>query len=231
LNTRVFELFDQLKVSPRGEYELTDTLQLLVKETKIKLLATTDYWIPIGYPWHILEAVEYFVPKIESQIEGTVEENVTIKGKVILPKSSTIKAGTYIEGNLIVGENSTIGPNAYLRDNVVVGSNCKVGFAVELKNSVIGSGTQIPHLSYLGDSILGNNVNFAGQSMATNFRHDSANIKTPIKGVMTDTGRMKFGTVIGDNAMLGANTVIYPGRKIWPGKTTLPAQTVDRDVE
>jgi UDP-N-acetylglucosamine diphosphorylase / glucose-1-phosphate thymidylyltransferase / UDP-N-acetylgalactosamine diphosphorylase / glucosamine-1-phosphate N-acetyltransferase / galactosamine-1-phosphate N-acetyltransferase len=230
LNTRIFEIFDQIKVSPRGEYEITDSLLLLAKETKIKVFSTVDYWIPVGYPWHILEATEYFMPKIESKIEGVVEENVVIKGKVILPKTSIIKSGSYIEGNVMIGEHTIIGPDAYLRDNVVIGSACKVGFGVEVKNSVIGNGSQVPHLSNIGDSILGNNVNFSGGSIVANWRHDGKTIQTPIKGKMTDTKREKFGTVIGDNVRLGINTTIYPGRKIWPGKTTLPGTIVDRDL-
>ncbi len=230
LSSRVFALFDQLQKTERGELELSDTLNLLVKETSVQVLEGADYWLPVGYPWHILEATEVLAPLIEDKREGTVEENVVMHGKVSLPKSSTIKSGTYIEGNVVVGENSVIGPNAYLRDNVVIGSNCKVGFSVELKNSVIGNKTQVPHLSYIGDSVIGENVNFAGGSLAANFRHDMKTVKTPIKTEMVDTGRIKFGTVIGDNVMLGAGTIIYPGRKIWPNKITLPGQVIDKDI-
>lgn len=230
LDTRVFSLFDEIKISPRGEYELTDTLQLLAQKTEIKVFATKDYWIPIGYPWHILEATEKFLPLIENKIEGTVEENVHIAGKVILPKSSTIKAGTYIEGNVLIGEHTTIGPNAHIRSNCTVGDNCIVGFGVELKNSVIGNNTRLPHLSYVGDSIFGTDVNFSGGCMTANYRHDGKAIQTPIKGVMTSVGRNKFGAVVGDHVMLGVGTLIYPGRKIWPGLTTRPGEIVEKDL-
>lgn len=230
LKGKVFELFRQLQPSVRGEYELTDTLNLLVKESPIQVLEAKDYWLPIGYPWHLLAATEFLAPQIESEIEGTVEENVVIKGKVVLPKSSTIKSGTYIEGNVIVGENSVIGPNAYLRESVVIGNNCKIGFSVEVKNSVFGNDTHVPHLSYVGDSVLADNVNFAGTSITANFRHDTKTIQTPVKGEMVDTGRLKLGTIIGENVKLGIGTTIYPGRKIWPNKTTLPDQIVDKDI-
>lgn len=230
LNTRVFELYDQLEISPRGEYEITDTLQLLADETTIQVVPSVDYWIPIGYPWHILEATEYLLPQLEAKVEGTVEDNVTIKGNVILPKSSTIKAGTYIEGNVLIGENCIIGPNAHLRENITIGDDCKVGFAVEIKNSVIGNKSQVPHLSYIGDSVLGQAVNFSGQSITANWRHDNQTIHTPIKGQMVDTKRIKLGAVIGDNVHLGTNTNIFPGRKIWPNQTTRPGQVVEKDI-
>ena len=88
----------------------------------------------------------------------------------------------------------------------------------------------MPHLSYVGDSILGNHVNFAGGSITANIRHDHANVKTPIKGQLVDSGRLKLGAIIGDHVHLGIQTKIYPGRKIWPHKTTLPGQVVDKDI-
>lgn len=230
LDTRIFDLFDQLTVSIRGEYELTDSLLMLAKQTTIKVLPTLDYWIPIGYPWHILEATEYFLPLLESKIEGRVEDNVVIKGKLILPESSRILEGSYIEGNVMIGENVVIGPGARLRDNVTIGNDSSIGFGVEIKNSVIGEGCRIPHLSSIGDSIIGDDVNIAGGCMVANWRHDDATIQTPIKGKMVDTMRRKFGCVIGDGVRLGINTSIYPGRKLWPNTTTKPGQVVDKDI-
>jgi bifunctional UDP-N-acetylglucosamine pyrophosphorylase/glucosamine-1-phosphate N-acetyltransferase len=64
-----------------------------------------------------------------------------------------------------------------------------------------------------------------------NLRHDNKNILSPVNGKMMDTGRRKFGTVIGDNVHLGINTLIYPGRKIWPGKSTLPGEIVKEDLQ
>ena len=112
----------------------------------------------------------------------------------------------------------------------MIGENSLVGFGVEIKNSIIGHHTHIPHLSYIGDSIIGNHVNIAGGCLAANYRHDQATIKTPIKGQMIDTGRVKFGTVIGDGVKLGVHTTIYPGRKIWPNLTTRPGQIIDKDL-
>lgn len=230
LSTRVFELFSSLKVSPRGEFELTDSLSLLAEETPIAVLPTQDYWIPIGYPWHILEAAEYFLPDIKDDRQGTIEPGVTITGKVRLPKSSIIKAGTYIDGNVHIGEHVIVGPTANLRGNVCIGDYSRIGFGVELKNSVIGKHVTMPHLAYIGDSIIGDYVNISAGCVAANVRHDGSDIETPIKGVMTTTGRRKFGAVIGEGVKLGVNTSIYPGRKIWPAKTTRPGQVVDKDI-
>jgi bifunctional UDP-N-acetylglucosamine pyrophosphorylase/glucosamine-1-phosphate N-acetyltransferase len=230
LHSRVFSLFDQLKVTKRGEFEITDSLQLLANESPIKVLKNEGYWIPIGYPWHIIDATEILSKEISENIEGTIEENVIITGTVVLPKSSKILAGTRIEGTAIIGENVVIGPQANLRENVVIGDNSKIGFCVEVKNTVIGKNSSVSHLNYVGDSIIGDNVNIAGGTVIANFRHDQKTVSTPVKGEMVDTNRKKFGTVLGDGVKLGINTSIYPGRKIWPGVKTLPGQIVDKDL-
>lgn len=230
LDSRIFALYDQLEITVRGEYEITDSLQLLAGQEKISVIAAPDYWIPIGYPWHILDATEHFLPLQTSKIEGNIGANVEQAGTLVLPASSSILPGCYLEGNILVGENVTIGPNARLRGNTVIGSHSHIGFGVEVKNSVLGESVRIPHLAYVGDSIIGNDVNIAGGSMIANWRHDAQPISTPIKGQMVSTQREKFGAVIGDHVRLGVNTSIYPGRKIWPNLSTRPGQIVDKDL-
>lgn len=230
LDARIFKLYDELEISVRGEYEITDSLQLLAKQEQISVIPASDYWIPIGYPWHILDATERFLPEQESKIEGEVATDVVQSGTLVLPASSRILPGSHLEGNVLVGENVVIGPNARLRGNTVIGDNSTVGFGVEVKNSVLGDSVRIPHLAYVGDSVVGNDVNIAGGTMIANWRHDAQPISTPVKGAMVNTLREKFGAVLGDGVRLGVNTSIYPGRKIWPGLSTRPGQVVDKDL-
>ena len=230
LNSRIFKLYNQLEISVRGEYEITDSLQLLAKQEKITVIAAPDYWIPIGYPWHILEATEYFLQLQTSTIDGEVDSSVHQAGTLVLPKSSKILADCHLEGNILIGENVTIGPGARIRGSTVIGNNSHVGFSVEVKNCVLGENVHIAHLAYLGDSIIGDDVNIAGGSMIANWRHDDQPIATPIKGQMVSTDRKKFGAVIGAHVRLGVNTSVYPGRKIWPNLSTRPGQIVDKDL-
>lgn len=230
LSGKIFSYYAKLQISVRGEYELTDSLEMLAKDVPIAVIKAPDYWIPIGYPWHILDATEHFMPLQSSNIEGEVAPGATQKGILILPKSSSILPGCYLDGNILVGENVTIGPNARIRGNTVLGDSSHVGFGVDLKNSIIGENSMIPHLSIVADSIIGKNCNISGGSVIANLRHDNKDVQTPIKGVMTSTQRRKFGAVIGDNVKLGIQTSIYPGRKIGPNLTTKPGQVVDRDL-
>jgi bifunctional UDP-N-acetylglucosamine pyrophosphorylase/glucosamine-1-phosphate N-acetyltransferase len=136
-----------------------------------------------------------------------------------------------LEGDIVIGNGCIIGPSAYLRGPVVIGNNCKVKFTAEIKNSLLLDETQVPHSAYIGDSILGKQVNVGWGSVTANLRHDRKNIQTLIKEQLIDTGLSKFGAVIGDGVKLGVRTIIYPGRKIWPYQTTLPGQIVDQDIK
>lgn len=233
------KIFDfELKKSDRGEFEITDFVIELMKKDKVRCIEASR-WYPIAYPWDLLAANEFMLSKIKKDIQGEIEQNVMMKGNIIVGKGSVVKSGVYIEGPVVIGEGCTIGPNAYLRGPVSIGDNCKIGHEVEIKNCIIMDNTAVPHLSYIGDSVIGENVNVAAGSVTANLRHDKGIIRTSmkkeiegsVKEELIETGLHKFGTVIGDNAKLGIKTIIYPGRKIWPGMTTLPGQIVDKDVE
>ena len=185
----------------------------------------------IRYPWDILRINEEILSSIrENRIQGTVRENVTLDGIVILGEGSILLPGVYIEGVAVIGKNCKIGPNCYLRGCTFVGDNCHAGQAVELKNSILMHHVAAGHLSYLGDSVICPDVNFGGGTIASNFRHDGKNHRSMVDGVLIDTGRRKFGTVIGSGVHTGIHTSIYPGRKLWQGVSTRPGQVVQRDL-
>ncbi len=231
LQKSIFDLAAEVKPSIRGEYEVTDLVTYFAQKNPVEVIEVKEGWIPLSYPWHILSATEYVLKNIETKIEGTVEEGATIHGNVILGKNSVIKAGSYLDGNFIIGENTVIGPNCHLRKFAAIGDNSIVGFAVEVNSCVIGDGVHAKHHANLDCSILGNNVNIAAGTMIANLRHDNANIKTMINGKLVDTGRRKFGAIIGDNAKFGIHTTIYPGRKIYSGVWTLPGEVIKEDKE
>lgn len=224
------DTFETIHESTRGEFEITDMIAAYAKNHRFDVLEMQEPWLHVTYPWDLLTLAEEMQVPLEPNIEGVVEEHVVIKGKVALGKGSVIKSGTYIEADCVFGENCEIGPNAYLRGFVSAGDRVKIGASVEVKNSILGSDVKIPHLSYIGDSIIGNNANLSGGTITGSLRHDHGTVKSLVKGELVDTGRTKFGTVVGDNAKTGIHTSIYPGRKIGAGKTTLPGSIITEDV-
>ena len=113
----------------------------------------------------------------------------------------------------IIGEDTTVGPFAYIRPGCTIGSHCRVGDFVELKNSVIGDGTKISHLTYVGDSDVGKRVNFGCGTVTVNY-----------------DGNHKYRTTIGDDVFLGCNTNLIAPVTVEDGAYTAAGSTVTEDV-
>lgn len=204
----------------------------------------------IAYPWDVLRVNEIVLKNFadyrldgEALPSGPIMTPLTLNngarvscgvhndGVLLLGEGSRLLPGVYVEGTVVIGKNCKIGPNCYLRGNTSIGDNCHIGQAVEIKNSLIMDGTSIGHLSYCGDSIIAEAVNFGAGTITSNYRHDGLTHKSQIEGRLVDTGRRKFGTVMGDRVHTGIHTSIYPGRKLWPDICTLPGAIVSKDVE
>lgn len=185
----------------------------------------------IAYPWDLLKANEQILAALtQDRIEGAVSPAAHVEGRIIVGPGTKILPGVFIEGNVVIGANAKIGPNCYLRGHTSIGDGCHVGNAVEIKNSILLNGTAVGHLSYVGDSVLGEKVNFGAGTLVANLRHDNQNHRSLVGGALVDTGRRKFGTIVGDHVHTGINTSIYPGRKFWPKTSTRPGEVVNRDV-
>ena len=228
----VFEYIDQTPLSPRGEYEITDTMQLMI-EDKVLLrkheIETMD-WLDIGLPWNMLEANRRALETIDMKIEGTIEDGVKLHGQIWVKKGARIRSGAYIEGPVVIGENSDIGPNCYIRSGTCLGSNVRVGNACEVKNSIIGDGSHAAHLSYVGDSVIGKNCNLGAGTITANLRFDKSPIEVTIKGNRLSSGRKKLGAIMGDNVQTGINVNLHPGVIIGSDSWIAPGVTVQRDV-
>ena len=227
-NSQIFEILQRIPLSPRWELEITDLIHIYIREWLHHVVEATGRWIAIWYPWDLLNANDNIIGNYTETIDkwAIIEPNVTIKWNIYLEEWVILKSGTYIEWNAYFWKWSIIWPNAYIRGNSSVWKNSKIGSFVELKNSYIWNSTHIPHLSYIGDSIIGNDTNLWGWSKTANLRHDKKNICVMIKDKLIDTGRYKLGAIIGDNVHTGINTLIYPGRVIPTNWTTLPWEVI-----
>ncbi len=181
----------------------------------------------LRHPWDVIALNEQLVGAMTgNEILGTVRTGATLDGFVKLGKGSVILPGVYIEGNVVIGENCKIGPNCYIRGNTSIGDRCHVGQAVEIKNSVLGDKVSVGHLSYAGDSVICDGVNFGAGTIISNLRHDGRNHKWLENQALVDTGRRKFGAIVGENVHTGIHTAIYPGRSLSAGSCTMPGEVV-----
>ena len=214
--------------SERGERELTDVLQRACESVDVEVVPV-ERWLDVGRPWELLEANEWKLAELEASVRGSVHPDATITGDVVIEEGAEIEPGVVIEGPAYVSSGATVGPNAYVRGATYLGPNAKVGHAVEVKNSVLDSGSSVGHLSYLGDSVVGREVNFGAGTDVANLRHDGEPIELTVKGERVSTGRRKFGVVCGDRVKTGIDTSIDAGVRLDADATTGPGETVTRD--
>jgi UDP-N-acetylglucosamine diphosphorylase/glucosamine-1-phosphate N-acetyltransferase len=214
--------------SERGEHEITDVLTRVIEERRVEPV-TVDRWLGCGRPWELLAANEWKLGELDRHIEGDVHESADLRGDVVVEAGATVDAGVVVEGPALLRAGAQVGPNAYVRGATLLGENTHVGNGVEIKNSVLMADSAVPHLSYVGDSVVGTGVNFGAGTKVANLRHDGADVRFTVNGERVSTGRRKFGVVAGPGAKTGINTSLDPGVCLSAGATTEPGEAVTRD--
>ena len=231
-SSSIFDEIRKTEPSKRGEIEITDTIQALIDsgaEIAYAKISRKD-WLDVGRPWDILEANKRVLMNLKPEINGWIESGATITGPVIIGEDTKIRSGAYIEGPVFIGEESDIGPNCYIRPFTSIGRDVRIGNACEIKNSVVMDHARIGHLSYVGDSIIGEECNLGAGTITANLRFDKKPIKMMVKGELVSSGRKKLGTIMGDKAQTGIGVLIMPGIKIGPESWIGPGTIVYRDV-
>jgi len=232
LNKSIFPVVAKARKSLRNEYELTDSLEEMLRQGQ-RLGAfrlEEGEWVGISYPWDLLEANRLAMDKRRPSVAGKVEAGANLRGSVEVERGAVVKSGSYLEGPVFVGEGAVVGPNSYLRPHTALGRNVKVGSSCEVKNSIVMANTTIPHLSYIGDSIIGENCSLGAGTITANLRFDEATVRTVVKGALVDSRRKKLGAILGDGVRTGVNVSLLPGVKVGAGAWVGPGVAVKRDV-
>lgn len=160
-------------------------------------------------PWAIIENLENTL----SQYIKTLDSDFKIENNIAIHKTATIEQGVILKGTIIISENCFIGANAYLRGPIFLSNSVKVGPSSEIKQSIIFANSAIAHFNYIGNSIIGQNVNFEAGSICANHYNERQDKRIFVKhnNQLIDTNTEKFGSLIGDNSKIGANAVLSPG--------------------
>jgi len=229
-SSSLWDVIEETELSPRGEYEITDSISMLIEKGNVGAYSMPSWWLDIGKPWDLLAANELYLGQVKRRVDGTVEDGAVVKGNVIIEDGATVRSGAYIEGPVFIDSESMIGPNCYIRPYTALGKKVKIGNAVEIKNSIIMDGTNVGHLSYVGDSIIGQRSNFGAGTITANLRHDNKSIFVTVKGARINSGRRKLGAIIGDDVKTGIGTSIVPGVVLHQGSQTGIGVIVERDI-
>jgi bifunctional UDP-N-acetylglucosamine pyrophosphorylase/glucosamine-1-phosphate N-acetyltransferase len=200
------------------------------KKTVFVVKISQDDWVDIGRPWDLFEANRWALERMDHKVRGFIENGAHLVGPVTVAETARIRSGAYIEGPALIDEESDIGPNCYIRSYTSIGKKVRIGNACEIKNSIIMDNVHIGHLSYVGDSILGEYCNLGAGTVTANYRLDGGTIKMVVKDKVVDSGRTKLGVVLGDNVKAGINALFMPGVKVGCNSWIGPNVVVQRDV-
>ncbi len=160
-------------------------------------------------PWEMIQQIgELINAKIK-----TLDNNYTIAQGIAIHKTALIDTNVVMKAPIIIGENCFVGANSYLRNGVILYNNVSIGTGCEVKSSLIFGYSSIAHFNFIGDSIIGQHVNFeAGSITANHFNErEDKTIFVKSEGVIINTKVQKFGSLVGDYSKIGANAVLSPG--------------------
>jgi len=188
-------------------------------------------WIDVEYPWDILAANRMVMDTWEeAQISrhAVIDGNVTFTGPVRIERGSVIKAGAVLAGPCYIGRNCYVGNNVLVRSYSSLGAASSIGYGVELKNCVLFGNSKIGRLSFVGDSVIGDNVDIGSGTMTINENMDHTPVAVSVRGEPVNSGLVKLGGFIGDDVKVGAGNTLAAGTVLPPGTSVPHHATVSR---
>jgi NDP-sugar pyrophosphorylase family protein len=173
----------------------------------------------VEYVWDALKLLsEYLDQIIVPAIQGQVMEGAyLLDDQIFIGPGSVVEPGAVIKGPTYIGANTQVRQGAYIRGNVLVGDNCVVGHTTELKTAILLDGAHAAHFAYVGDSILGNQVNLGAGTKLANVKLNREVVHVKVAERAYDTGLRKLGAILGDGVQTGCNSVLNPGTLLGPG--------------
>ena len=166
------------------------------------------------YAWEPLTSLESFFKRAKlGQIQCSIPEGVILVNQELISigEGTLVEPGAFIQGPCIIGRECEVRHGAYIRGQVLTGDRCILGHTSELKHSILLDAVCAAHFNYIGDSILGNNVNLGAGVKLANLRLDLQDIQIDFQGKKVSTQLKKLGSIIGDGVQIGCNAVANPG--------------------
>ncbi len=214
LPTETFALLD------KSGGDMEKVFGLLTGAPTLNASIWEEGWIDVEYPWDILAANRMVMDTWEEahiSRHATIEGNVTINGPVHIERGSVIKSGAVLAGPCYIGRNCYVGNNVLVRSYSSLGPGSMIGYGVELKNCVLFSNSKVGRLSFVGDSVIGENVDIGSGTMTINENMDRTPVVVDIRGEPADSGLAKLGAFMGDDVKVGAGNTVAAGTVLAPG--------------
>jgi NDP-sugar pyrophosphorylase family protein len=191
-------------------------------------LEFADLFDGLEFAWEALRRLpEWLKAHGRSEIRGEVAAGAFVaKNGVYVAEGAVIEPTAYVAGPTVLGPGTVVRHGAYVRGNVLCGRACVIGHTSEAKGAILLDGAKAPHFAYVGDSILGRNVNLGAGTKLSNLKFDGKNVVVRCGDRLIDSGLRKFGAVIGDGGETGCNSVLSPGVVLGRGCMVYPCMHV-----
>lgn len=176
------------------------------------------------YPWEVLDGIKSFILELGATLSA--DEYDHPEEGVWIAKDAKIFPSAYIGAPCIIDHGAEVRHCAFIRGSAIVGKNAVVGNSTELKNVVLFDNVQVPHYNYVGDSILGYKAHMGAGSITSNVKSDKTLVTVHIPDAPIETGRKKFGAILGDNVEVGCNSVLNPGTVVGRCSNIYPVSCV-----
>lgn len=182
-----------------------------------------DYLARFVYPWQALDGIKDLILALGPALGDGYEERAP---QVWVHETAKVAPTACLGAPCIIGPGTEVRHCAFLRGSALVGADCVVGNSVELKNVILFDKVQVPHYNYVGDSILGYRSHMGAGSITSNVKSDKTLVTVKNEGEVIETGRKKFGAILGDLVEVGCNSVLNPGTVIGPRSNVYPLSCV-----
>lgn len=182
-----------------------------------------DYLSQFTYPWEALDGIKDLILSLGPNLGEDYEER---EPQVWVHKTATVFPSAYLGAPCIIGPETEVRHCAFIRGSALVGAHCVVGNSCELKNVILFDNVQTPHYNYVGDSILGYKSHMGAGSITSNVKSDKTLVTVKDSGTAIETGRKKFGAILGDHVEVGCNSVLNPGTVIGRNSRIYPVSCV-----
>ena len=176
------------------------------------------------YPWDILDSIKNFILYIGEKLDPALYDHP--EAGVWIAKDAKVAPTASIGSPCIIDREAEIRHCAYIRGSAIVGKGAVVGNSCELKNCVLFDRVQVPHFNYVGDSVLGYKSHMGAGAVTSNVKSDKTLVSVKAKDEVIETGRKKFGAMLGDNVEVGCNSVLCPGTVIGKNSNIYPLSRV-----
>ena len=182
-----------------------------------------DWLARFTYPWQALDGIKDLILALGPALGDEYEE---LGSQVWVHQTAQIAHSAFLGAPCIIGPRTEVRHCAFIRGSALVGANCVVGNSVELKNVILFDNVQTPHYNYVGDSILGYRSHMGAGSITSNVKSDKTLVTVKDGDEKIETGRKKFGAILGDFVEVGCNSVLNPGTVVGPRSNIYPVSCV-----